>query len=265
MRKNQNGFGHLVVILVILVIAAVAGAGYFVYKNQDKDKKTTTTQVTSENAEKVATESSAKIKSLPIKIDKFDPSTGMAGDIKFTKAIFPGGMQMIFSEYGYQIEGNSAGPARKNPQPTFIAPLGTAVMSIVNGTVYDVPKLYSNDYSIHVQPEGSNLIFETEHVINVKVKKGDKVKAGDIIAEVSDYDAKNFDGLGLVEMGILNPGNPPSHVCTFDYLDDSIKTDVFAKLKTLKSDWESYRGDSTIYDETKEVVPGCLTRDPIEG
>ena len=57
-----------------------------------------------------------------------------------------------------------------------------------------MPKLYSNDYSVMVQGEGSELIFETEHVINVKVKKGDKVKTGDVIAEVSDYSAHGYNG-----------------------------------------------------------------------
>jgi hypothetical protein len=102
-------------------------------------------------------------------------------------------------------------------------------------------------------------------VINVTVKQGDKVKAGQVIAEVSDYDAKNYAGMGLVEIGVLKGGNPPSHLCPFDYLDDSIKDATFRKITALQKSWEEYRGDVSIYDEAKVAIPGCLTRDPIEG
>jgi biotin carboxyl carrier protein len=247
--------------MAVVVIAAVAGVGYMVMNKQDSK----TPEVNASNAAEVAETSKAKIKNLGINIDAYDPATNMAGDIKFTKANFAGGLQMIFFEYGYEIAANSVGAAKKNPQPTFIVPLGTKVMSLVDGEVIDVPKLYSNDYSVHVQAPGSDLVFETEHVINVQVKKGDKVKAGQVIAEVSDYDAKNYDGLGLYEIGILKAGNPPSHVCPFDYLDDSIKDDMLKKITALQKSWEEYRGDSSIYDESKVVVPGCLSREPVEG
>ena len=259
-KNNQSGFAHLVIVIIVLVLG-IGAAGYFVLSRQDK----ITEKVTSSNAEKVASETRVKIKSLGINLGEYDPATGMAGDLKFTKANFASGMQMLFSEYGYEVPATSAGPARRNPQPTFIAPLGTNVRSLVDGEVINIPKLYSNDYSIHVQGEGSDLTFETEHVINVKVKVGDKVKAGQVIAQVSDYDAKNYDGLGLYEIGVLKSGNPPSHVCLFDYLDDSIKDKTLSQITSLKKAWETYRGDTTIYDEAKTVIPGCISRDPIEG
>lgn len=261
MKYNNSGFAHLVIIMAVVVLAAVGGVGYMVLSKDSSETK----QVDSTNAAAVAQESKAKIKNLGINLAAYDPATNMAGDIKFTKANFAGGMQMIFFEYGYEVPANSAGPAKRNPQPTFIVPLGTKVMSLVDGEVVDVPKLYSNDFSVHVQAPGSDLIFETEHVINVQVKKGDKVKAGQVIAEVSDYDARNYDGLGLLEIGILSPGNPPKHVCTFDYLDNSIKDETLKQISALQKSWEEYRGDSTIYDESKVVIPGCLSRDPVEG
>jgi hypothetical protein len=211
------------------------------------------------------------IKHIGINLDYYDAATNSAGDLKFTKATFASGpaMQLLFTEFGYEIPGNSAtgGVAKRNVQPTFIAPLGTKVHSLVDGVVVDVPKLYSNDYSVMVRAEGSNLIFETEHVINVVVKKGDTLKAGQVVAEVSDYDAKNYAGFGLVEIGVLDGGSGgmPSHLCPFSFLDDAIKDDTFKKIDALKKSWETYRGNAAIYDEAKTVIPGCLTTDPIEG
>lgn len=266
MQKKQSGFAHLAITLVLLVAVTAGGVGYYV---MTKNKKNTSNEAkpSSNNAQQVATSSGAKIKHLGVNLDYYNPATNKAGDFAFTKANFTSGIQLLFVDYAYVISGanTSTGQDKANPQPTFILPLGSKVYSLVDGEVYSVPKLYSNDYSVMVQVEGSELMFETEHVINVKVKKGDKVKAGDVIAEVSDYSAHGYAGLGLVEIGVLKGGNPPYHICPFDYLDNSIKDETIKKINALKQSWEQYRGDTSLYDESKEVTPGCLSKDPIEG
>lgn len=256
LKQKQSGFALVELLVIIIILAVIGAVGFFVLskeKNNDESSSNSTTTSKSE----------AKIKHLGVNLEPYDPATNKAGDFEFTKEKMA--FDMLFFDYGFEVPANSAGPAKTNPQPTFIVPLGTQVHSLVDGEVYDVPKLYSNDYSVMVKGEGSDLVFETEHVMNVKVKKGDKVKAGDVIAEVSDYDAKNYAGLGLVEIGVLKAGNPPSHVCPFDYLDDSIKDETLKNITALQKSWEEYRGDKTIYDESKVVIPGCLTRDPVEG
>jgi murein DD-endopeptidase MepM/ murein hydrolase activator NlpD len=266
MKINQKGVALLAALALVVIIAIIGSVGYIIF---DKNKDATNPPNAVNNSAQVTPSNTPKIKHLGVEFGDYDPATNMAGDFKFTKATLSSGagMQMLFMEFGHVIPANSAmgGRSKGNPQPTYIVPLGTKVRAIADGIVYDVPKLYSNDYSVMIQGEGSDLIFEMEHVINVVVKKGDKVNAGDIVAEVSDYDARNYDGLGLVEIGILKPGNPPSHVCPFDYLDDSIKEESFNKINSLKKAWEAYRGDATIYDESNTQVPGCITSSPIEG
>jgi murein DD-endopeptidase MepM/ murein hydrolase activator NlpD len=144
-------------------------------------------------------------------------------------------------------------------------PLGTKVLSLVDGEVAKVEKLYSNDYTVMVMSKGSDLMFETEHVINPKVKVGDMVKGGDVIAEVSTHDSHYHPGFGILEIGILKGGNPPQHLCPFQYLDESIKEDTFTKIKALYKGWEDYRGDTSIYDEANYPVPGCATLEPAAG
>lgn len=263
MNKNQKGFAHLGLMLIVIVLLGVIGFGAYRLTQNSKDNSAQTV-----GTEETAKKSETKIKHIGINLEEFNPATGMAGDLKFTKFVFPeGSFDTIFVEYGRREPNNSAEGNREryNPQPTFLAPLGTKVHSLVDGTVVNVPKLYSNDYSVHVKGKGSEVIFETEHVINVKVKTGDKVKAGDVIAEVSDYNGDKLDGLGLFEIGVLVPGNPPKHVCTFDYLDESIKEATLKKISSLQLAWEKYRGDSKVYDEAAQVIPGCRNRTPIEG
>ena len=272
MKHKQYGFALFEVLALVIVIGLVGAAGFFVIT---KDKETITSKDTTEltsNSQDVTKKSDVKevkIKHLGVELGQYDPVTNKAGDFVFTKAKFAAGekMQMLFMDYGFVIpaENRANGKSQGNPQPTFILPLGTKVHSLVDGIVFETPKLYSGDYSVQVQGEGGELVFETEHVINLKVKKGDKVKAGDVVAEVSDYSVNGYAGFGLVEIGVLKGGNPPYHLCPFDYLDDSIKETTLKNITALQKSWEEYRGDSSIYDESKVLIPGCVSRSPIEG
>lgn len=259
-KHSQNGIAVIGVVVLVIIVAIVAGSGYLVFgkKSSDNSNESVSTAESTETKE-------AKIKHIGVNLDYYDPATNKAGDFTFTKEKFE--FSRLFFEYGFTVPANSAGPEKRNPQPTFILPLGTKVHALVDGEVYDVPKLYSDDFSIQVKAEGSDLLFETEHVINVTVKKGDKVKAGDVIAEVSDYDARNYAGFGLVEIGVLkgSSSGPPQHLCTFDFLDESIKEDTLKKITAFQKSWEEYIGDPTIYDEANAYMPGCVFSEPIEG
>lgn len=258
-KLNQSGFTHIIIFVLAVVIAIVIGV-FIALKNSHRQD----TVYTNENAVALAAVSPVKIKSLPLAIDKYNAATGMAGDIKFVKESFSQGTpDMIMMGYGFQVPALDGSQGKTNPQPTFLAPAGTKVHALIDGKVVAIPTLYSKDFSIHMQGKGSQLIFETEHVMNVTVKVGDQVKAGDVIAEVSTYDAKNIAGLGLVEIGVLQAGsdNPPTHLCTFDFLDDSIKAATLGKITQLETDWETFRGKTDLYG--KEPIAGCLTHDVI--
>ncbi len=265
MSSARKIFLFVALPLVVIFVAI------FLWLGRSNSTGSSDTQTSSGTASKKSTSDGPplKIKHLGINLADFDPATGMSGDLKFTKAKFSSGIQLLFSDYGYVIKAaNSAsGQDKASPQPTFIAPLGTKVRSLVDGVVYDVPKLYSGDYSVRVaESNKSQWLYETEHVINVVVKQGDRVKAGQVVGEVSDYSAHGYDGLGLFEIGLLKGGNPPQHFCPFSYLDESIKQSTFAQLAKLMKSWEEYRGDTTLYpDESSYPVLGCQTLDAIEG
>lgn len=204
------------------------------------------------------------LKGIGINLDYYNANTGKAGDFLFTKQKLQ--FDRLFMGYGFFIPSSSASPDKYNPQPTFVVPLGTPVRSLVDGVVANIPTLWSNDYSIQVTADGrmQKWVYETEHVINPTVKVGDKVVAGQIVGEVSDFNHGAPDGFGTVEIGILKGGKTAQHVCPFNYLDPSIKKEVLAKITALYASWENFRGDTTLYEETTGV-PGCLTLNAING
>lgn len=254
----QKGVVTFIIVLLIVFLLAVAGTHLI-------PQKSTPIPPMSSSEFNGGDQPPVRIKSIGINLDYYNPSTGKAGDFLFTKQKLQ--FDRLFMGYGFFIPASSASPDKKNPQPTFILPLGTPVRSLADGVVANMPILWSGDYSIQVTTNGQmqKWVYETEHIIHPKVKVGDKVVAGQIIGEVSDFDHGAPAGFGAVEIGILKGGNPPEHVCPFAYLDLSIKADMEKKIIALYTSWEKYRGDSTLYDENAMQVPGCLTLDPIEG
>jgi hypothetical protein len=137
--QHQGGFAVLELVIIVVIVAAIVGIVSFAMNK--KDNKTVGTKkaaVDSKNSE-------AKIKHIGVDLDYYNPATNKAGDFMFTKANMA--FNMLFFEYGFSVPANSVGPAKNNPQPTYIVPLGTKVHALVDGEVVNVPKLYSNDYS----------------------------------------------------------------------------------------------------------------------
>lgn len=255
---NQKGFSTALVIIVVVLTLSVAG--FFLSRPNSKNQENVQfyTQSEPNNTERQKMDDSneppLKLKSIGIEFS----------DFKFTKEKLQ--FNRLFMGYGFYIPRGNDNPSKYNPQPTFIVPLGTPVRSLVDGVVAAIPTLWSGDYSIQVTTDGKmqKWIYETEHVRNPTVKVGDRVKAGQIIAEVGSFGGGDPPGFGSVEIGILRGGQNPDHVCPFAYIDDSIKDKTFIKMRDLFKSWEEYVGDKTLYDESL-TIPGCLTLDSIEG
>jgi len=173
-------------IILAAVVLGIIGTAVFLNYNSDKPK----TEILHSNKVSGQDEPPLKLKSIGVNFK----------DFKFTKEKLQ--FNRLFMGYGFFIPASSASADKKNPQPTFILPLGTKVRSLVDGVVVAIPTVWSGDFSVMVGTgdEKSPWRYETEHVINVVVKVGDKVKAGQIIAEVSDFDKSAPEGFGAVEI-----------------------------------------------------------------
>jgi len=211
-------------------------------------------------------------------VDTYDSGSGKAGVMQikgvtpptFGNADDDAMYKHILGIYGLEVKG------AKEPQMAFIAPLGTPVISMVDGTVCDLPTLYSNDYSVRVAPTGTtclpggiaSILFEHEHLINPTVKVGAKVKAGQQIGTVSDYNPHwKAKGLGLIETGVFFSKNDnsgkPWHACLANYLAPSKRASMLAVLTSIEQAWIAERNDPTLYNLAAQNPVGCLTTDDI--
>lgn len=203
----------------------------------------------------------------------YSSATGKAGDMQIagiTPPTFTGPnaasdnfmYRHLIGPIGEEVRGAT------EPQNAFYLPIGTSVISMVTGTVCDVPKLYSDDYSVRVAPPGMScmqggayILFEHEHLLNPTVKVGDKVTAGQKLGIVSDYNQYwKAKGLGVIETGVFFSkvgSNKPWHACLSSFIDPSKKSAMLATLSSAYAAWETERGDSTLYDEAKMPIVGC--------
>lgn len=206
----------------------------------------------------------------------FDPATGMAGDLRITGAKPPlvpsndpnaarlnADNRYIMWPYGMS-ESSGGGT---DVQAAYFLPLNTPIISMVSGTVCDVPKLYSNDFSVRVAPDGvscqaegrAEVLFETEHVVDPIVKYGDHVTAGQRVATVGTY-RKDWTaaGFGIVEIGVayMKKGSDrPWHACPSLALDPKIAPTVLADLSAANAAWMNELGDQSLY--AGDAMPGC--------
>lgn len=197
-----------------------------------------------------------ELESLPI-----DPTAPLKVDLKGAGQ----GKGLTFVPFGLNTGPRGAGAIGSgtvNPQPALYAPIGTAVLAIKTGTVIKVTKLYSNDYNIMIAPPNDQKnVWEVEHVIDVNVKEGDRVKAGQAIAKVGDFDERYTPGIGLVEFGLLiNSSGPPAHICPFKKIAQSAKDRITSELTAI-IEADKKRG----YDSGPMAVIGCTALVSVEG
>ena len=203
---------------------------------------------------------------LGVRFDKWDESTNMAGDFLFVAV--PHYNNKVFLENGELLGDHK----RREiiPHPMYVLPPGTNIMSVTDGVVKEIKyQKEHDDYSLVIYPNDSSWTIDYDHVANVKVGSGDKVTAGDVIAEVplATGGLKQYN-LGFTEIMIFKDSRnyeDNQTACLYDLLDPSVKDRFDAKIQQLVADWEEFMGDRTIYDEDSWESVGCIYNQITEG
>jgi hypothetical protein len=273
MNKNQKGFAIIEVFIVVAVIAVLLGVGWFVWSKKSSKTTSSSNPISAIIEKTTEKDDPPKLKNIGFNLDYYDATTNRAGDFHFTPALAKVlssdsiYQKLIWSDYGIQDNRSPNDPTKRNVQPTFRLPLGTKVLAPIDGEVTRVETLYSKDYSIwFARNKDATWSYEMEHVNNPTVKVGDKVKAGQVVAEVSTHGSEHHPGFGIVEIGLFHPvNNEPTHWCPFVHFDDSVKEEMNKKILSLYTSWENYMNDDSIYNNANYPTPGCATLEPSKG
>ncbi|MHB8649263.1 MAG: peptidoglycan DD-metalloendopeptidase family protein [Gaiellaceae bacterium] len=201
------------------------------------------------------------IENLPVVLGTYDSSTGRAGDFLFTHDQSPA--KGPISEFADQIATGSGTKLTSEIGFDWLAQ-GTPILVVAAGIVTKENfQSDTQDYEIWEQPvAGSQWTIIYDHVDSPAVAEGATVAAGQRLGTAHP----NGGSTAFSELQLVQRVSDVTHQwCPTKYLDSNVAATVATALRQLMSDWEAYRGDTSIYDPAKDVEPGCLQETYVAG
>ncbi len=190
------------------------------------------------------------LKNLLVDFAPWDPETDTAGAF-----IFRTNFDKVFFEFGAVVTGPD-GPKTLSTFEYIVdedADLYAPMDAKVNLITYQED---SSDYEIHLKIPNSDsqMTLGIDHVLNPTVAVGDVVSAGDVIGNPGTW---STEGFGRTEIEIFGDG---AMHCAFEFFDTDLQVEYEAKVTQMMSDWETFKGDDAIYDESAmaDYAEGCI-------
>ncbi len=160
---------------------------------------------------------------------------------------------------GFYAFGESLGrnDPRRNPNFEFSSvKAGAPIIAAIDGTIgfiKDQPE--TGDSEVMLQPrDGSIWTVAYDHLTNLKVAKGDRVKAGDVLGEPSVQN----NGTHRFEFQVNKGQNTDTlHICPSTIVDGAKAPALLAELTAMQERWNSLSGKN-LYDTKVQSPIGCL-------
>ena len=215
----------------------------------------------------------------------YDSSTGISGDFEFRSDL----EAIFFYEYGRL---NAIGTPDEYENPTFEyqVPRDTFVYMPIDGVVSRISwqptsGYKQDDWEIFIKPSmESDWMIIIDHVVSIdcdrsstkvcdlpltinggEITTGTEVKAGDLFGYVGnreDNSGGNVFGRTEITIGkYIEDGNQvvgTISYCPMNYLDPSVKQSLESSVNNIMASYETWLGDSSFYDESNMVAPGCI-------
>ncbi len=157
---------------------------------------------------------------------------------------------------GLYVFGDNLPGNRINPNFEFSSvKADTKVIAAMDGTITFIKEqAESKDSEVFLQTkENSIWIIGYDHLVDLKVKKGDTVKAGDVLG----MPAVQNNGLYRFEMQINKEvGGVTTYHCPVSLLDPAVKASVEADLTTTLNAWEAVLKQD-LYNQSSLSPMGC--------
>jgi hypothetical protein len=183
----------------------------------------------------------------------YNSETGKAGDYDFDIRL-----EKVFGDFGRTVQ-NELGEPKILPQMDMFVSSDTDIVSPMDAEVVMVTyQEDTEDYEVHVRPSFNSVwLVNFDHLKNLSsfIVEGANITAGQFLGNPSPWGY-----FFLIELMITRDlGDGAVGYCPYDFMSSSLKESFESNLDTLMSDWETFKGDTTIYDESAYVKPGCLT------
>lgn len=252
-------FTVLAVFIVGCASSNVTDIGEEVYELPEPvtDKLTDDVAVQESSTTTKATEKPPVLKNLGFAIESLDKKTGQAGDLIFTKQLLYDDGRVsndkVFIDFGSTDKYN---PEGAYIEYWFFVPLVTKARAPADGVAKVVFFEHTQDWGINIHSKESGWIVSFEHVVNVVVRDGDMIRAGDIVGDAAPRGTFKNE-IAMTELAVWKVGNGIYKYCPFDFLEDSLKPVYEEKLRILAAEWEEFI-DKDIYKQEDWVSPGCL-------
>ena len=188
------------------------------------------------------------LKNLLVNFGAWDPITDRAGDFHFLAS-----EEKVFLEFGAVV----ITPDGPKTLPTFEYRLSpdAVVVSPLDGTVESIRfQDDTNDYELHLTSSPTSpFLVVVDHLIDLLVSQGDAVAAGQSLGKVGPFSLT----LGRTELQVINFIEEINY-CPFELFDPALSLAFQQKVSNLMADWETFKGDASVYDQAAMVAPGCV-------
>ena len=189
------------------------------------------------------------IENLGVEFGPWDSVTNYAGDFLFAQDFIK-----IFSEFAVEVKAFD-GSFKKLPHFSYVVKVNTDVFAIAEGKVFSI--FYQedgNDYEIGIRSE-RNPNFEVfyDHLQNLQIDTGDLVQPGQNLGTPRSWGTTH----AFLEIMINNTEDKYSY-CPFVFFEPDKAVEYRDLVLQLINDWETFKGDTTLYDESTLIYAGCL-------
>mgnify|MGYP000897664163 FL=1 len=248
-KYNQKGFAHSLFVLLIVVVA-VGAIGFFTYKNIQNNKSEEKSSTIGQTSN-VKNDSTIELQNLGIvSMDSVLVTNDVLReyDSMGLKGFYP---------FGDKLGGKTDSRLNPNFEFSSLKP-GTKVISAIDGEVGFIKKQSeTGDSEVFIQPTGGSVwTIGYDHIANVAVKKGQKVKAGNVIGEpaVQGNGSLRFEfQINKDEAGVT------THVCPSTLLSKDVKDNLIEQIAAMEQSWNTVSG-MNLYDVASQNPAGCIKK-----
>ncbi len=247
LSEYQSGFGAIGVIALVLLIGV---SGLVAYRVMSAPP---------EHPQSKSAEDSMQVKASdadPDQLVLYNFGVQSLGDVLVTSDTLRD-YQSSGHKGFYAFGDKLANTGKTNPNFEFASMQpGTKIVAALDGIVAFIKEQPETaDSEVFLQPrENSAWVVGYDHISNVVVKKGDPIKAGDVIGEPT------AQGNGLLryefQINKKENGQELSH-CPSAYLAESVRAQTLSQLTEMMRRWETISG-LELYDIESQKPVGCM-------